>query len=42
MADELQPQYSDIIFYTSPKGNVNVEVILNYSKNSNSSKRGQP
>lgn len=29
MADELQPQYSDIIFSTSPEGNVSVEVIFN-------------
>jgi len=25
----IQPQYSDIIFYTSPEGNVNVEVLFN-------------
>jgi len=29
MADELQPKYSDIIFYTSPEGNVSIEVIFN-------------
>ena len=29
MEDKLQPQYSDIIFYTSPEGNVNIEVIFN-------------
>jgi len=29
MTNELQPQYSDIIFYTSPEGNVSIEVIFN-------------
>lgn len=29
MADDLQPQFSDIIFYTSPEGNVSIEVIFN-------------
>ncbi|MDD4604647.1 MAG: virulence RhuM family protein [Bacteroidales bacterium] len=29
MSDELQPRFSDIIFYTSPKGNVSIEVIFN-------------
>ena len=29
MENELQPQYSDIIFYTSPEGNVSIEVIFN-------------
>jgi hypothetical protein len=29
MADELQPQYSDIIFYTTPEGNISVRVIFN-------------
>ena len=29
MSNELQPRYSDIIFYTSPEGNVSIEVIFN-------------
>jgi len=29
MTNELQPRYSDIIFYTSPEGNVSIEVIFN-------------
>jgi len=29
MSDELQPRFSDIIFYTSPEGNVSIEVIFN-------------
>ena len=29
MSNELTPQYSDIIFYTSPEGNVQVEVMYN-------------
>jgi len=29
MTNELEPKYSDIIFYTSPEGNVNIEVIFN-------------
>lgn len=29
MTDELQPQYSEIIFYTSPEGNVSIEVLFN-------------
>lgn len=27
MTNELQPQYSDIIFYTSAEGNIKVEVM---------------
>lgn len=27
--NSIQPQYSDIIFYTTPEGNVNIEVIFN-------------
>ena len=29
MSNDLQPQYSDIIFYASPEGNVSIEVIFN-------------
>ena len=29
MSEELTPQYSDIIFYSSPEGNIYVEVIFN-------------
>ena len=29
MSNELSPQYSDIIFFTSPEGNVSIEVIFN-------------
>lgn len=29
MSKELTPQYSDIIFYTSPEGNVQIEVLYN-------------
>lgn len=29
MNGELTPQYSDIIFYSSPEGNIHVEVIFN-------------
>ena len=29
MSNELSPQYSDIIFYTSPEGYVSIEVIFN-------------
>ncbi|MCX6325144.1 MAG: virulence RhuM family protein [Bacteroidia bacterium] len=29
MKNDIQPQYSDIIFYTSPEGNVSIEVIFN-------------
>ncbi len=29
MSNELTPQYSDIIFYTSPEGNIQVEVLFN-------------
>ncbi|MCK9305486.1 MAG: virulence RhuM family protein [Bacteroidales bacterium] len=29
MDDKLKPQYSDIIFYTSPEGNISIEVIFN-------------
>src|SRR5450759_464062 len=29
MTNDLQPRYSDIIFYTSPEGNVSIEVIFN-------------
>ena len=28
MSEELNPQYSDIIFYSSPEGNIRVEVIF--------------
>lgn len=28
MSNELQPQYSDIIFYASPEGNIKVEVLF--------------
>ena len=27
--DNTEPKFSDIIFYTSPKGNVSIEVIFN-------------
>ena len=29
MTNDLEPKYSDIIFYTSPEGNVSIEVIFN-------------
>ena len=29
MTNELEPKYSDIIFYTSPEGNVSIEVFFN-------------
>lgn len=29
MTEELQPNYSDIIFYTSPEGNISIEAIFN-------------
>ena len=29
MSSDLQPRYSDIIFYTSPEGNISIEVIFN-------------
>ncbi|MDO8140154.1 MAG: hypothetical protein Q6358_01525 [Candidatus Brocadiales bacterium] len=28
MNEEITPQYSDIIFYSSPEGNIHVEVIF--------------
>lgn len=27
--DNTEPKFSDIIFYTSPEGNVSIEVIFN-------------
>jgi hypothetical protein len=28
MSTDLQPKYSDIIFYASPEGNIRVEVLF--------------